>query len=57
MGGSERKHKATPSYEEGQLRDPSILEKMDEDFREEDLRRLVKRAVSKDTAPQKSPDS
>lgn len=45
MGGSPRgKDKPRPSYEDGKLRDPSILERA-EPVSPESLRRLVRRAV------------
>jgi hypothetical protein len=35
-----------PSYEEGELRDKSIEEKMDPQYRRESLQRLIKKAAS-----------
>jgi hypothetical protein len=39
-----------PSYEKGELRDKSIEEKMDPNFRREGLRRLIKKAAKGNTA-------
>ena len=36
-----------PSYEEGELRDKSIEEKMDPDYRGENLRSLIQKAAKK----------
>ncbi len=36
-----------PSYEEGELRDKSIEEKMDSAFRGETLRQLIRKAAKK----------
>lgn len=36
-----------PSYEEGELRDKSIEEKFDPNYRREDLQSLIKRATKR----------
>jgi hypothetical protein len=36
-----------PSYEEGELRDKSIEEKMDPNFRRENLRDVIRKAAKK----------
>jgi len=36
-----------PSYEEGELRDKSIEEKVDPNFRRESLRRLIRKAAKR----------
>ena len=36
-----------PSYEEGDLRDKSIEEKMDPEYERKDLRRLIKKGVKR----------
>lgn len=53
-GGMDRKEqpkdkskRARPSYEEGELRDKSIEEKMDPKFRRENLQRLIRKAAKK----------
>ena len=46
MGGSPRsKDKPRPSYEDGELRDPSIAAMADPNFRESDLLALIKKAT------------
>ena len=47
MGGSKKKKKAGPSYEEGRLRDPSIKQMQDADFGPQDLDELVKKVAKK----------
>ncbi len=44
MGGNKSK-RPKPSYEEGELRDPSIKKMQDKAYRRGDLKRLVKKAV------------
>ncbi len=39
-----------PSYEEGELRDKSIEEKMDPEFQRKDLLGLIKRAAKRQTS-------
>jgi hypothetical protein len=39
-----------PSYEEGELRDKSIEEKMDPEYRRETLRRMIRKAAKDRTA-------
>ncbi len=46
MGGNKSK-RPKPSYEEGELRDPSIKKMQDKTYRREDLERLVKKAAQK----------
>ena len=45
MGGNKSKQ-PKPSYEEGELRDPSIKKMQDKAYQRRDLTRLVKRAVA-----------
>ena len=42
-----RSKRPRPSYEEGELRDKSIKDKMDPTFRREGLRRLIRKAAKK----------
>ena len=42
-----RSERRRPSYEEGELRDKSIEEKFDPNFRRENLLGLIKRAAKK----------
>jgi len=56
MGGTPRgKDKPRPSYEDGELRDPSIAAKMVPGFKESDLTALLRRAV-KPSASRAGPD-
>jgi hypothetical protein len=46
MSGSKKSEKRPrPSYEEGKLRDPSIEEKMNAEYKKGDLLALIKKAV------------
>ena len=46
MGGNKSKQ-PKPSYEEGELRDPSIKKMQDKAYQREELTRLIKKAASK----------
>ena len=49
MGGTPRsKDKPGPSYSEGRVRDASIEEKQEKDFRRADLAALIRRAAQAD---------
>ncbi len=50
MGGNKSKQ-PKPSYEEGELRDPSIKKMQDGKYQRGDLTRLIKKAV-KEKAPE-----
>lgn len=50
MGGNKSKQ-PKPSYEEGELRDPSIKKMQDKAYQRQDLSRLIKKAV-KGKAPE-----
>ncbi len=52
MGGNKSKQ-PKPSYEEGELRDPSIKKLQDKAYKREDLARLIKKAV-KGKAPERA---
>jgi len=42
-----KRSKRRPSYEEGELRDKSIEEKMDPNYRRKDLLEVIKKAAKK----------
>ena len=50
MGGNKSK-RPKPSYEEGELRDPSIKKMQDKAYQRKDLSRLVKKAASSRRPP------
>jgi len=47
MGGSPKKNRLRPSYEEGKLRDKSIEKMQTPDFQPDDLKRLIVKTVKK----------